>query len=114
MDMKTYKGINGQIELHDNKIVIRRKGILSKLTQGFLVGEKTIYIPQITSIKTKKAGFLTNGFIQFVLSGNIEYKKGIVNMTQDENTVMFSRKQQEDMNELVSTIEDSLSKRYAI
>lgn len=39
--IKTLKGANGQIELYTQKIIIKRKGVLSILTQGFK-GEKTI------------------------------------------------------------------------
>jgi|GEM_PF-2514642 len=30
------KGINGQLFLYEDKIVIKREGVLSKMTQGFL------------------------------------------------------------------------------
>jgi hypothetical protein len=38
------KGVNGQIELYSDKVIIKRKGALAKLTQGFFKGDKTIYI----------------------------------------------------------------------
>ena len=31
----TATGLNGQVELYENKIVIIRKGFIAKLTQGF-------------------------------------------------------------------------------
>ena len=37
------KGINGQIEVYDNKVIIKRKGFIALATQG-LKGNKEIYI----------------------------------------------------------------------
>jgi hypothetical protein len=34
------KGANGQIELYKDMIIIKRKGTLSKLTQGFFKGDR--------------------------------------------------------------------------
>jgi len=87
------KGVNGQIELYSNKICIRRKGVLGFLTQG-LKGDKNIMISTITSIQFKKAGMLTNGYIQFAFMGGQEAKGGLFQGTQDENTIMFNKKQQ--------------------
>jgi len=38
------KGVNGQLELYNDKVIIRRKGFVSKMTQGFFKGDKTIYL----------------------------------------------------------------------
>ena len=108
---KTLKGVNGQLEVYDDKVIIRRSGIMSKLTQGFLVGEKTVYLHQITSIKVKKAGFLTNGFIQFTLAGNLEFKKGLMGQTHDENTVMFRNEANNLVQEIKQYIESRISTR---
>ena len=85
-------GVNGQIELYHDKAIIKRKGFISKLSQGFFKGDKTIYLSQISSIQVKPGSMLTNGYIQFSLSGGNESTKGIVKATQDENTVMFAKK----------------------
>lgn len=101
--VKVLKGVNGQLSVFEDKVVITRKGALAKLTQGFFKGDKTIYINQITSIQVKRGGMVTNGYIQFSLGGGVESTKGIMDATKDENTVMFSYRK----NELVSEI-----KRY--
>lgn len=85
------RGVNGQVELFSNKIIIKRKGALSFLTQG-LKGEKTIPLESITSIQFKKPGALTNGYIQFGLLGGNESRKGLFDATKDENTVVFAKK----------------------
>lgn len=107
--LKVLKGVNGQVELYTDKVIIKRKGALAKMTQGFFQGDKTIYLHQITGIKIKRAGLLTNGFIQFVLAGNIETKRGLMKQTQDENTVMFGRGfSSVDPNELVEEIKETI------
>lgn len=97
-------GINGQMELYTDKIIIKRKGVLAKMTQGFFKGDKTIYIKQITGMQVKQGGNFTNGYIQFTVPGGIENKKGIVDATKDENTVMFKKKD----NELVVKIKEKI------
>lgn len=85
------KGVNGQVELYDNKVCIHRKGVLGFLTQG-LKGDKNIMISSISSIQFKNAGAMFNGYIQFAFMGGQEAKGGIFQGTQDENTVMFTKK----------------------
>lgn len=53
-------GINGQIELYEDKLRICRRGVLGLLTQGNK-GDKDIAISAITAIQLKRAGLLTNG-----------------------------------------------------
>jgi len=86
-------GVNGQLELYDDRIIIKRAGALAKLTQGFFKGEKSIYLNQISGIQVKLGSFFTNGYIQIVLMGSQESKQGILDATHDENTVMFNQKE---------------------
>ena len=105
--LKEAKGVNGQLELLENKIKIKRKGLRSLMTQG-LKGDKEIIIKQISSIQFKNAG-LTNGYIQFAFLGGKEAKGGIVQAIQDENTIMFSKAQQSDFEEIKSLIEKRMA-----
>ncbi|MGI6468464.1 MAG: DUF4429 domain-containing protein [Syntrophomonadaceae bacterium] len=98
-------GVNGQLQLFDNRIVISRKGALAKLTQGFSKGEKSIYLSQISSIQIKPGNNLTNGYIQFTISGGKENTKGLISATQDENTVMFKKKDNELVEKIRTEIE---------
>jgi hypothetical protein len=88
------KGINGQLELTPDVVRIRRKGMMSLLTQG-AKGDKDILISQITSVQFKPANMLTNGYIQVAFSGGKESKGGLMDAVKDENTVMFKRGQQQ-------------------
>lgn len=82
------KGVNGQLEMTEDVVRIRRKGLMSLLTQGSK-GDKEILISQMTSVQFKPANMLTNGYIQFGFSGGKESKGGLLDATKDENTVMF-------------------------
>lgn len=105
------KGVNGQLELYEDKIVIKGKGALSKMTQGFFKGDKTIYINQISGIQVKPGASLTNGYIQITVPGGFESKRGLFDATQDENTVMFTKKDNELVNQIKSKIEELMSQQ---
>lgn len=106
---KVYKGVNGQITIVNNLLVITRKGALGFLTQG-LQGEKRIPMKNITAVQFKSAGFFTNGYIQLSTLGAVEQSKGIFSATQNENTVMFGKNMNGEFLELRNKIEDIISK----
>ncbi len=101
------KGHNGTLEVYDDKIIIKRKGVLSFLTQG-LKGDKEIYIKNLSSIQMKKTNMLTNGFIQFSFLGGKEAKGSLMEATRDENTIMFTSVQQSIFEKAKIIIEDIL------
>ncbi|MEK5272595.1 DUF4429 domain-containing protein [Aeribacillus sp. FSL K6-8394] len=105
------KGVNGQLEFTGNKVVIKRKGMLAKMTQG-LKGDKEILVKQISSIQFKSANMLTNGYIQFSFSGGKENKGGLFDATKDENTVMFNKKQQPDFEKIKAAIEEKINELH--
>ncbi len=93
------EGINGQIRLTQNRVIISRKGAKAFVTQG-LKGDKEIPISRITAIQFKPADNLINGYLQFSIQGGWESKGGVFAATQDENTVMFSVFQQPTFEEV--------------
>lgn len=101
-------GHNGQFELTDEVLRIRRKGALAFLTQG-LKGDKEILISQISSIQFKNASMLINGYMQIAFLGGQEGKRGIGQAGGDENTVMFRVGQQPAF----LALRDELQKRMA-
>lgn len=103
------KGVNGQLELYADKVIIKRKGFLSKMTQGLFKGDKTIYLSQITGIQLKLGTAFTNGYFQITIPGGVESKKGIIDATQDENTVMFAKKDNELAKRMEAKIEELLN-----
>lgn len=91
------------ITCDNDKITITRKGSLNFMNQG-IKGAKTIPLKSVTSIQIKRPG-MTNGYIQFGVLGGLESRAGVFNATQDENTVMFSKKYYDDMLNLKENIE---------
>ena len=104
----TAPGHNGQLELSDSVLRIRRKGLIALMTQG-RKGEKEIVIAQITSIKFERADNFMNGFIQFTYPDARKPKEGEFQGSKDENTVVFRVSQQADIEMLM----DELHKRIA-
>ena len=77
-----FRGYDGQIELYENKIIIKRKGI-ARATRGFTLGDKEIYLSSITGIQVKKPG-IREGYIQFLVTGSQEVKgKGMKKAKND-------------------------------
>ena len=97
-------GLNGQIEVYENRIVIRRKGAIAKLSQGFFKGDKEILLSKISAIQVKPGTIITNGYIQFSLSGGNESTKGLSEATRDENTVFFLKKYNNEVMKLKERI----------
>lgn len=88
------KGVNGQLTVTPERIIISRKGMLGFMTQG-LKGDKEIPLANITAVQMKRPGLGTNGYLQFSILGGVEARGGLFDATKDENTVMFSRGQQQ-------------------
>ena len=91
------------VELREDGLIIRRKGLTNLINQG-LKGEKFIPFSSITSIQFRKAGLIT-GFIQFGVAGGVESRGGIKSAIHDENTVLFGRKDNDRFGELKALIE---------
>ena len=100
------KGVNGQLELYEDKVIIKRKGVLAKITQGFFKGDKSLYLTQISGIQIKAGTSITNGYIQFTLSGGNENTRGAMSATHDENTVMYTKKNNELVKKIKLKIEE--------
>ncbi|SFB98715.1 protein of unknown function [Bacillus sp. OV322] len=97
------------ITLDGNFLRIKRKGFINLMNHG-LDGEKSIDITNISGVQLKKAG-LTSGYLQFIYPGSQENKGGVFSATQDENTVMFVKKEQAMALEIKAYIEEIISNR---
>ena len=86
------------IKVTDDSISIIRKGFINLVNQG-IKGEKTIPFKNISAVQLKKPG-MSNGYIQFTLLGGNESRGGILAATKDENTVMFTKKYWNEMENL--------------
>lgn len=95
-------GQTGSVEFDGQSVIITREGLRAKAMFGS--GEKRIPVRSITAVQFKPAGALTQGFIQFTISGGSEGMKLRGGRTQeaftDENSVVFVRKAMPDFERL--------------
>lgn len=99
MEQVTAKGTGGQITLTPKRVIISRQGTLSKAVHGYK-GDKEIPMKNITAVQFKLPGSVANGYIQFSILGGIESRGGAFDAAGDENTVMFTKNQEEDFKEV--------------
>lgn len=104
------KGVNGQLYIFEDKVVIERKGILGFLLIG-LAGSKTIPMNSIMSVQFKEGTSITNGFIQFGILGGKENRSGLFSATRDENTVMLNKKYNATARRIKEYIEQKIMER---
>ena len=101
------KGINGQLEVYFDRIIINRKGFIAKGTHGW-AGNKTIPISSIQSVQFKEGTAFFNGFIQFGILGGTEARGGISTAVHDENTVFFKKHLNAEVKKIKEFIEDRI------
>lgn len=103
--LKVAKGVNGTLELLEDKIRIRRTGVMGLIDHG-LRGNKEILIKHISSIEFRKAGLIV-GDIRFSFIGGTESRRrGAVH---DPNAVTFSVFHQDEFDEMKSLIERKMA-----
>ena len=110
MSTLSASGINGQMSVDENFIVIGRKGLNAKMTQG-LKGDKRIPMTSVTSVQFKEASALMGGYIQIGILGAIESNSGIIGAQYDENSVNFRKGQERDFQAIRDFIEKQIIER---
>ncbi len=83
------------LTLYEDRITIVPRGI-GKLNKGFFKGTKEILLDSISAVQFRPAGSLVNGYLQFSIAGGNESTKGILAATKDENSVIITKKQNEE------------------
>ena len=78
------RGLHGQLELSGDRVRILRQGLLAQAKGR----DKEVPITEIASLQFREAGFVTHGFIRFVLRGK-EAREGRFRASDDEDTVQF-------------------------
>jgi hypothetical protein len=106
------EGSNGSVELLDDHIVIRRKGVMNILTQG-IQGDKSVPLNAITSVQFRAAGAFMAGLIQFTIKGGREFRGGMMEATKDENAVLFTRDQQKGFERIRDSVQNIIAKPNA-
>ena len=107
------KGRGGEIEFDGHFITIRHTGALGRMSVG--KGDKRIPITSITAVQIKPAGAMVNGYIQFTLPGGNEKRSGFgkqtIDAAGDENSVIFTKNQEEDFLKLRDAVEKAMIER---
>ncbi|MFE0132404.1 DUF4429 domain-containing protein [Streptomyces sp. NPDC059037] len=107
-------GKGGQIQFDGEYVTVSRKGFIARTTHG--KGEKRLHVSQISAVQWKPAGPLVNGFIQFTVPGGIErrgqFGSQSMNAAQDENSVMFTKKQQPEFEKLRAAIDAAITAQH--
>lgn len=105
-------GRNGQIQFDGKTVTIRREGFFGRAGHGR--GDKMIPVRQIAGVQMKPSGALTNGFLQLTVPGEISTTKAskgsrTMDAANDENAVIFTKKQQPEFEALRDAILDALA-----
>jgi hypothetical protein len=88
------KGVNGTLLVMPEGIMIKRKRALLPLLGQGLKGGKLIAIDQVSGTRLKQATAFINGYLQLSLHGGAEKGRGGFDAAQDEDAIMFTKKQQ--------------------
>lgn len=104
MDGETeFKGRSQTVGIDGDALVIK----YAVWAHGFK-GEKRIPFRSIASVQFREPGFMTVGYIQFGIVGGIEASGGLMNATQDENSVVFEKRDLEAFTRLRDIVEGRL------
>lgn len=105
-------GQGGQMQFDGQYVTITRNGFLARATHGR--GDKKIPLTAISAVQWKPAG-MTNGFIQLSIGGaDRQAAKGgrTMNAAKDENSVVFTRKQQSAFEALRAALEQAIASQH--
>ena len=102
---------NGKYEIiiKDNFISITQSGFKNMLNKG-IVGTKNIDMNNITAVQYKAPG-MTTGYMQLALLGSQEVKGGVMGAVKDENTILFTKKEEKMVLEIKEYIENFISNK---
>jgi hypothetical protein len=95
-------GINGEVELHEHHLLMRREGFFN--TIGGLAGEKSIPLASITAVTYHGAGFFSAGFICFSVTGEAK----AIRRDRDPNLIRFSSGQEAAFRRLREALEAAI------
>jgi hypothetical protein len=74
-------------------VSIQQKGLMNAMAVG-ITGTKQIPFTSMTAVQFKPAGMLS-GYLQFSVLGGNEARGGVFQAAGDENTIMFTKKEQD-------------------
>ena len=100
------QGYNGSVEFDGRAITITREGLKARASVG--AGSKMIPLRSISAVQWKPPTRLANGFIEFTVVGGTESGGRTSKNVQNENAVIVTRKQADDMLSLKAEVEAAL------
>jgi hypothetical protein len=109
--LSTFKGKNGQIDLFEDKIIIKRNGIgafLANMGSSISKGDKSIFLDQIRAIEIKKAFLSGEIFFNIGDSSLLGSLEG--STARAETTVEYAGSDHKKALEMKEKIESSMSK----
>ena len=95
------------INIYEDSIEIVQTGLRSKAAKG-LIGSKTVPFESITAIQYREGNNLTNGYVQISIKGYEESKKGLLDATMDENSIVFQKKNNEIFKKIADLIQEKI------
>ncbi len=102
--------MGGQISFDGTFVEIAKRGVAALVGAS---GAKRIPLASVTAVQLKPAGILANGFIQLTISGGNErtarYGRQTFDAANDENSVIFTRKQQPEFEALRDALEHAMA-----
>ncbi|WP_211454644.1 DUF4429 domain-containing protein [Collimonas antrihumi] len=107
------RGVNGQVTLLSDRVQIKRAGAMARLTQS-RNGDKDIPISALSGVRIELPGLLTNGYIRFYLISGTQSDTTLIRAANDENTVLFNRRQFAKFAHLKSEIEKKIAASQAL
>jgi Short C-terminal domain/Domain of unknown function (DUF4429) len=93
-----------ELELADDKVIIRRRGVANMLASG-LNGERMINISTLTGIQMKPGGLFSPGYILFSYAGSKPFVGGVFAATQDPDAFIFGQELNEQVAEFKAKVE---------
>ncbi|HEY5296461.1 MAG TPA: SHOCT domain-containing protein [Verrucomicrobiae bacterium] len=93
-----------ELELAVDKVIFRKRGWANALASG-MNGDRTILISSITAMQLKPAGLLTPGYILFSYAGSKPFMGGVWEATQDPDTFLFGREQDDQVADFKAKVE---------
>jgi hypothetical protein len=109
------EGKTGQVQFDGQYVTITRNGFLARSVVG--KGEKRLHVAQIAAVQWKPAGAVVNGFIQFTVPGGNERRSRMGSQThdatRDENSVVFTKKQQPEFEALRTALDAAIAHQHA-
>lgn len=99
------------IEVDSNCVKVTQKGFMNMMNKG-LSGTKVYPFSSLSSIQFKEPG-ITTGYLQFILTGSLENKRGVSGAVKDENSILFSKKELSLILELKEYVEYKINNKIS-